>query len=62
MHACAFQNIAARTDKMNKKPAKVDPSPLEGTITTRAEKKQVEERLAIGCPNSLRKPSGAKGK
>ena len=33
---------------MNKKQAKVDPSPVEGTITTRVEKKQVEERLAIG--------------
>jgi formate/nitrite transporter FocA (FNT family) len=39
---------------MNKKPAKadrssVDPSTGEGTISTRAEKKQVEERLAIGA-------------
>jgi hypothetical protein len=35
---------------MNKKSAKVDPPPLaEGTIFTRAEHKQVEERLAIGA-------------
>jgi len=35
---------------MNKKSAKVDPPPLaEGTISTRAEHKQVEERLAIGA-------------
>src|ERR1700684_987673 len=34
---------------MNKKQAKVDLPPQEGTITTRAEKKQVEERLAIGA-------------
>jgi formate-nitrite transporter family protein len=34
---------------VNKKPAKTETSPVEGTITTRAEKKQVEERLAIGA-------------
>jgi formate-nitrite transporter family protein len=34
---------------MNRKPAKVDPPASETTITTRAEKKQVEERLAIGA-------------
>src|SRR5580704_194374 len=34
----------------NKKPdAKIDPQSSEGTITTRAEQKQVEERLAIGA-------------
>jgi formate/nitrite transporter FocA (FNT family) len=34
---------------MNKKQAKVDPPSGEGTITTRAEQKQVEERQAIGA-------------
>ncbi len=34
---------------MNKKPAKDDLPSGEGTITTRTEKKQVEERLAIGA-------------
>jgi formate/nitrite transporter FocA (FNT family) len=34
---------------MNKKQAKADPPSSEGTITTRAEQKQVEERLAIGA-------------
>jgi formate/nitrite transporter FocA (FNT family) len=34
---------------MNKKEAKVDPPSGEGTISTRAEQKQVEERLAIGA-------------
>lgn len=34
---------------MTKKLAKVDPPASETTITTRAEKKQVEERLAIGA-------------
>jgi formate/nitrite transporter FocA (FNT family) len=34
---------------MNKKVAKVDPPPNEGTISTRAEQKQVEERQAIGA-------------
>ena len=34
---------------MNKKPAKVDLPSVEGTVSTRAEKKQVEERLAIGA-------------
>jgi len=34
---------------MNKKQAKDDLPPGEGTITTRTEKKQVEERLAIGA-------------
>jgi formate-nitrite transporter family protein len=34
---------------VNKKPAKTETPPVEGTITTRAEKKQVEERLAIGA-------------
>ncbi len=34
---------------MNKKPAPADPVPSGGAITTRAEKKQVEERLAIGA-------------
>ena len=34
---------------MNKKPAKVDLLSVEGTVSTRAEKKQVEERLAIGA-------------
>ena len=34
---------------MNKKPERVDPPSSAGTITTRAEKKQVEERLAIGA-------------
>ena len=34
----------------NKKPdAKIDPQSSDGTITTRAEQKQVEERLAIGA-------------
>lgn len=33
---------------MNKKLVKMNPSPAESTISTRAEKKQVEERLAIG--------------
>src|SRR5580704_13996096 len=34
----------------NKKPdAKIDPQSSEGTITTRAEQKQVEERLAISA-------------
>jgi formate-nitrite transporter family protein len=35
--------------KMNKKQVKSDPPEPEGTISTRAEKKQVEERLAIGA-------------
>ena len=34
---------------MNKKQAQDELPPQEGTITTRAEKKQVEERLAIGA-------------
>jgi formate-nitrite transporter family protein len=34
---------------MNKKPAKIDPPADKLTISTRAEKKQVEERLAIGA-------------
>lgn len=34
---------------MNKKQAKDDLPPGEGTITTRTEKKQVEERVAIGA-------------
>jgi formate/nitrite transporter FocA (FNT family) len=34
---------------MTRKPPKVDPGATETTITTRAEKKQVEERLAIGA-------------
>jgi formate-nitrite transporter family protein len=34
---------------INKKQAKTDPPEPEGTISTRAEKKQVEERLAIGA-------------
>lgn len=34
---------------MNKKPAKAEPQAAEGAITTRAEQKQVEERLAIGA-------------
>jgi formate/nitrite transporter FocA (FNT family) len=34
---------------MNKKQAKADPPPGEGTISTRAEQKQVEERQAIGA-------------
>jgi formate/nitrite transporter FocA (FNT family) len=34
---------------MNKKQAKADPATTESTISTRAEKKQVEERLAIGA-------------
>ncbi len=33
---------------MNKKLAKIDMQPVESTISTRAEKKQVEERQAIG--------------
>ncbi len=34
---------------MNRKLAKVDPPGIETTISTRTEKKQVEERLAIGA-------------
>jgi formate/nitrite transporter FocA (FNT family) len=34
---------------MNKKQAKADSPAVEGTISTRVEKKQVEERLAIGA-------------
>jgi formate/nitrite transporter FocA (FNT family) len=34
---------------MNKKQAKTDPPAIESTITTRVEKKQVEERVAIGA-------------
>jgi formate/nitrite transporter FocA (FNT family) len=34
---------------MNKKPVKAEPPPIETTITTRVEKKQVEERVAIGA-------------
>jgi formate/nitrite transporter FocA (FNT family) len=34
---------------LNKKHPKADPPEPEGTISTRAEKKQVEERLAIGA-------------
>lgn len=35
---------------MNRKLAKAEPSDPESAISTRAEKKQVEERLAIGAP------------
>jgi formate-nitrite transporter family protein len=34
---------------VNKKPAKPDPAPIETTVSTRVEKKQVEERVAIGA-------------
>ena len=34
--------------RMTKKPHLVDPPAVEGTISTRVEKRQVEERLAIG--------------
>ncbi len=41
--------LLQRRNKMNKSHAKAVPADLEGTISTKAEKKQVEERLAIGA-------------
>jgi hypothetical protein len=50
--------IAGRgKDYLEKKPSKDERSATEGTITTRVEQKQLEERLAIGAHFGLRNRS-----